>query len=420
VQAGAVPQARISQAVRRILNIKEQYGQLTPEYQNRPLNENIQNDPAMLSLAQTAAEEGMVLLENKDNILPLKAPQGQALSVLVVGPDGDTARIGDSGSSQVATNPATMISPFAGLRTRGMTGGAQVTYESQLGAAVAAAPGKSAVVLVVSMQHSDEGEGYGGGDDRDTMDLNGPHPEHWPEGQKPRQWIQQLSAANPNLIVVLNVGSVIIEPSLDSAKAVLYSFYPGQAGGTALARLMFGDVNFSGKLPFTIGTADNEYPAFGDTGASAQYDYFHGYRKFDKDNIKPKYYFGSGISYTTYSYSNPRVACSGGVAANGLLVAEVDVKNEGTVPGTEIVQLFIGYPNTTVRRSVKELKAFTRVALAPGETKTVQLTVPARDFAYWDDARGWVVEQVPHQALLGPSADPAKLKAVEFNVLPPT
>jgi beta-glucosidase len=421
VQGGAVPQARISQAVRRILNIKEQYGQLTPAYQSRPLNENIQNEPAMLQLAQTAAEEGMVLLENKDNILPLRAPQGgPPLSILVVGPDGDTARIGDSGSSQVATNPATMISPFAGLRTRGMTSGAQVTYESQLGAAVTAAAGKSAVILVVSMQHSDEGEGYGGGDDRDSLDLNGPHPEHWPEGQKPRAWIQQLSAANPNLIVVLNVGSAILEPSLDSAKAVLYSFYPGQAGGTALARLLFGDVNFSGKLPFTIGTAAAQYPAFGDTGASAQFDYFHGYRKFDKDNVVPRYYFGSGRSYTSYSYSDLRVACSGGVSANGMLVAEVDVTNDGEVPGTEIVQLYVGYPNTTVRRSVKELKAFTRVTLAAKETKTVQLTVPARDFAYYDEARGWVVEPVAHQVLMGPSADPTKLLKADFNVLPPS
>jgi beta-glucosidase len=409
-----VPAARVSQAVRRILNIKQQFGQLEASYQSRPVDESVQNRPEMLSLAQEAAEEGMVLLENKDNILPLTGQR-----ILVVGPDGDVARLGDSGSSQVAANPAVVVTPFGGLRTLGATRGVTVDYQAELAPAVQAAAGYNAVILVVGMQHSDEGEGYGGGDDRDSLDLNGPHPEHWPEGQKPRQWIQQLAAANPNLIVVLSVGSAIVEPSLDSAKALLYSFYPGQAGGTALARLLFGDVNFSGKLPFTIATDPAQYPPFGngDTQAAATYDYFHGYRKFDAERLTPRYYFGSGISYTQFTYSNLTVPCSAGVSANGLVIAEVDVTNSGTRSGTEIVQMYVGYPNTTVRRSVKELKAFKRVALEPGETKRVQLSVPVREIRYYNEASGWQLEPVQHQVLVGPSADPAKLLTASFQVL---
>lgn len=410
-----VPAARISEAVRRILNIKQQFGQLEPAYRNRGApDEAAQNDPSALALAQEAAEKGMVLLENKDSLLPFAGQR-----ILVVGPDGDVARLGDSGSSQVAVNDAVVVSPFAGLRTLGATRGVTVDLQAELAPAVQAAPGYDAVVLVVGMQHPDEGEGYGGGDDRDSLDLNGPHPEHWPAGAKPRQWIQQLVAANPNLIVVLEVGGTIVEPTLDSAKALIYSFYPGQAGGTALARLLFGEVNFSAKLPFTVATDPAQYPPFGngDTQAAATYDYFHGYRKFDVENITPRYYFGSGISYTEYTYANLSVPCSAGVSPNGLVIAEVDVTNSGTRAGTEIVQLYVGYPNRTVRRSVKELKAFTRVTLAPGETKRVQLSVPAREIRYYSEQGGWLLEPVVHQVLIGPSADPTKLLSANFQVL---
>jgi beta-glucosidase len=410
-----VPAARISQAVRRILNVKQQFGQLEQAYRNRGApEENVQNDPSTLALAQEAAEKGMVLLENRDNLLPFVGQR-----VLVVGPDGDVARLGDSGSSQVAVNDAVVVSPFAGLRTLGATRGVTVDLQADLAPAVQAAPGYDAVVLVVGMQHSDEGEGYGGGDDRDSLDLNGPHPEHWPAGAKPRQWIQQLVAANPNLIVVLEVGGAIVEPSLDSAKALIYSFYPGQAGGTALARLLFGEVNFSAKLPFTVATDPAQYPVFGngDTQAAATYDYFHGYRKFDFERLTPRHYFGSGISYTQYTYANLSVPCSAGVSPGGLLIAEVDVTNSGTRAGTEIVQLYVGYPNTTVRRSVKELKAFTRVTLEPGETKRVQLSVPAKELRYYSEQGGWQLEPVQHTVLVGPSADPARLLSASFQVL---
>jgi beta-glucosidase len=182
---------------------------------------------------------------------------------------------------------------------------------------------------------------------------------------------------------------------------------------------MFGDVNFSAKLPFSVANDAAQYPVFGNNVDVQAYDYLHGYRKFDTEGIMPRYFFGSGISYTSYSYSNLRVACSEGVKSNGLLVVDVDVMNTGSVAGTEVVQLYIGYPNTAVRRSVKELKAFRRVALAPGEMQTVQLQVPARDFAYYDEQSGsFQVELVEHQVLVGPSADPSRLLPAVFDVVP--
>jgi beta-glucosidase len=410
---------RISQAVRRVLNVKRAFGQLDEAYrtnqvyQDRPINEGIINEPGVLALAEEAAVKGMVLLENRDNFLPLQ----DNARVLVVGPDGDVARIGDSGSSQVAPAENQVVTPLGGLRLVGGTHGATVDFQAELAGALAAAPGYDAVVLVVGMQHTDEGEGYGGGDDRESLDLNGPHPELWTT-DKPRAWIEQLTAVNPNLVVVLNVGGAIVEPSLDQARALLYSFYPGQAGGTALARLLFGEVNFSGKLPFTVASDPAQYPIFGDSAATADYPYLHGYRKFDGEGLVPRYWFGSGISYTSFEYSNLTLPCSSGVTQSGMLIAEVDVQNTGSVAGTEIVQLFVGYPNTLARRSVKELKAFKRVTLEPGATSRVQLTVPARDLRYYDTTNGWTTELVEHEALVGPSADPARLLGATFDILP--
>jgi beta-glucosidase len=410
--------ARISQAVRRVLNVKKHFGQLDESfrandaYQSRAVDENVINQPDVLALAEEAAEKGMVLLENRDALLPL----GTGARVLVVGPDGDVARLGDSGSSQVAPADNQVVTPLAGLRAVGEAHGATVDFEPELAGATSAAPNYDAVVLIVGMQHTDEGEGYGGGDDRESLALNGPHPELWAE--KPRAWIEQLSQQTTKLIVVLEVGGAIVEPSLEQAAALLYSFYPGQSGGTALARLLFGEVNFSGKLPFTVATDPSHYPVFGDSGTEATYDYLHGYRKFEREGLAPRYWFGSGISYTTFAYSNLTVPCSRGVTPGGMLIAEVDVENTGDVAGSEIVQLYVGYPNSGVRRSVKELKAFTRVELAPGEKKHLQLRGPAADFAYYDETSGWRVEPVPHEVLVGPSADPDRLLAATFDVVP--
>jgi beta-glucosidase len=202
---------------------------------------------------------------------------------------------------------------------------------------------------------------------------------------------------------------------IGNAKAVVQTFYPGQEAGNALARLLFGDVNFSGKLPFTVAAAEADYPAFQNVGTSATVDYLHGYRKIEADNKTPTYWFGYGMSYTTYEYSNPQVLCSN-VSAAGRLNVQVTVRNTGNMPGDEVVQLYVAYPNTAApKRPPKELKAFTRVSLAAGESKDVQLTVPASDLAYWG-AGGWVVEKVQHTVLLGPSADPTKLLSLPFTI----
>jgi len=152
-------------------------------------------------------------------------------------------------------------------------------------------------------------------------------------------------------------------------------------------------------------------------GGAGTIDYFHGYRKIENDKKTARFWFGYGMSYNTYEYSNLQVLCPNGISTTGRLQVEVTVKNTGTMVGDEIVQLYIGYPNSTMRHPPKELKAYARVTLMPNESKVVQLSVAAKDIAHWNmTTNAWVTEKVDHTVFVGPSADPTTLKSVNFTI----
>jgi beta-glucosidase len=424
LQMGQVKGDRIDEAATRILNSRIKLKQLTPEYINNPGNNQITDDKTHQALASETEEKGAVLLKN-DKILPLGA-NGTALgsttaavkSIIFLGPDAavpttnvKTANVasglGDRGSSN--TNPPYAVSFVDGLKARA---GAGVTITTSINAADAA---KAEVAIIpVAMAHEDEGEAFDGGADRVDLTLSGAHPRHW-GATKPAAFIKAAAAANPNVIVLLTVGSAIVmEDWMASAKGIVQTFYPGQEGGNAVAKLLFGDINFSGKLPFTVAQNPADYPAFQNTIDATTVDYLHGYRKFEKEGKPVRFWFGYGMSYTTYDYSNLKVLCDN-VSETGRLNVQVTVKNSGMMAGDEIVQLYIGYPKTTQRRPVKELKAFTRVTLKPGDQQDVQLSVAAKDMAYWG-MNGWTVEKLEHAVLVGPSADPTKLLSAPFTI----
>jgi beta-glucosidase len=423
-----VAATRIDEAAGRILNARVKFGHDTDAYKSAPGNPAIIDDPGQKALALETAVKGAVLLKN-DNLLPLGAVattagvgKADVKTIVVLGPDatkpdtnvntmGYASGLGDRGSS--ATVPPYAVSFFDGLKTAGTAKGVTVTTA----AAASAASSADVAIIPVTMAWEDEGEGYNEGKDRQDLTLSGAHPIHWGT-TKPAKFIADAVAANPNVIVVLAVGSAIVmEDWYAAPKAIVQSFYPGQEGGNALAQLLFGDKNFSGKLPFTVAKAEADYPPFQNkTGNDAMVDYFHGYRKIEKDAKTPRFWFGFGMSYNQYVYGDVKVLCSA-VSASGAVNVEIPITNMGKVEGDEVVQLYIGYPNTTARRPVKELKAFTRVNLKPGEMKAVQFSVPARDFAYWDmTQKAWVVEKAVHKVLIGPSADPTTLKAADFTV----
>jgi beta-glucosidase len=430
--AGQITQARINEAATRMLNARIKFGQLTAAYQNSPLTADPTNVQASKDLARRTEEEGAVLLKN-DGVLPL-GPKGMttgtglatAKTILFLGPDnglpitnvhtaGVASGLGDRGSSDIV--PPYAISFVQGMKSHPTTAAAGITITQSTN--VADAVGKDVVIIPVSMAHEDEGEAYDGGADRRDLRLNGAHPIHW-GATKPSALINNVATMAPNakVVVLLMVGgAVIVEDWWTRAAAIVQTFYPGQEGGSALARLLYGDITFSGKLPFTVGVADADYPPFQNTGTTANTDYWHGYRKFENDKKMPRFWFGYGMSYNTYAYSNLQVLCSNGISATGRLAVQVTVTNNGKMPGDEIVQLYIGYPSSALRHPVKELKAYARVSLMPGQSRDVQLFVNARDIAHWSmTANAWAIEKGMHQVLVGPSADPTKLMMATFNI----
>lgn len=239
-----------------------------------------------------------------------------------------------------------------------------------------------AVVLAVGFDPSSEGESA----DR-TFQL--------PPGQD--ELIHQITGANKNTVVVMTSGGgVDMAGWVDQVPVLLQAWYPGQEGGTALAQLLFGEFNPSGRLPITIerrwednAVHDSYYPKNGEKKVEYSEGVFVGYRHFDKAGIKPLFPFGYGLSYTTFAFKNLTVSAASGDES---VTVAFDVSNTGTRSGAEVAQVYVGDRHAKVPRPVKELKEFTKVELNPGETKHVQVTLDRRAFSYYDvKSHAWTV-----------------------------
>ena len=253
--------------------------------------------------------------------------------------------------------------------------------------------------------------GFGGdwqseGFDRPDMALPG----------KQDELVEQVAAANPRTIVVLNTGSPITMPWLDKVAAVVQAWYPGQECGNAIADVLFGDTNPSGKLPQTFPVRLEDNPAYLNfPGENGKVYYgeglFVGYRYYDKKKIAPQFPFGFGLSYTTFDYSSLSLS-SQQLGPDDTLQVSIDITNTGQRTGKEIVQVYIRDPQSSLQRPEKELKAFTKVQLEPGERKTVTLSIARDALAYFDDLAGlWVAEAGEFELLVGASAQDIRATA---------
>src|SRR5262249_9683745 len=174
-------------------------------------------------------------------------------------------------------------------------------------------------------------------------------------------------------------------------------WYPGERGGTAIADVLFGDVNPSGKVPVTFPVAEVDLPPFDNVSSQVTYGYLHGYRWVDQRGTAPLFPFGFGLSYTTFGYANLRLDASS-VSPRGRVLVTADVTNTGTVAGDEVAQLYVGYRGSRVERAVRDLKAFARVHLEPGETRAVSFTLRAARPAVRDVATsGWAAEPIAYR-----------------------
>ncbi|MEZ4646673.1 MAG: glycoside hydrolase family 3 C-terminal domain-containing protein [Chloroflexota bacterium] len=262
-------------------------------------------------------------------------------------------------------------------------------------AAVDLAAQADVAVIVAGLSQEWESEGF----DRPDLRLVGQQDE----------LIARVAAANPRTIVVLNVGSPVEMPWVETVPAVLQQWYGGQEAGNALADVLFGDVNPSAKLPTTFPQRYVDNPAYINfPGENGKVYYgegiFVGYRYYDKKDIAPLFPFGHGLSYTTFAYDNLRVNGDSFAPGDDIAVS-VDVTNNGAVAGQEVVQLYVHDVEARLVRPLQELKAFAKVALQPGETKTITFHLDQQSLAFYDPAvPGWVTEPGQFEVRVGRSS----------------
>jgi beta-glucosidase len=430
VEEGRVPQERVDDAVLRLL--RQQLRLVRPG----SYDSDLVGSESHRALAREAAEKSIVLLQNDGDLLPLQGVQ----RIAVIGRLADTPNTGDGGSSN--TRPAYVITPLQGIQAA-LQSKADVLHDdgSDLERAKATAQAADAVVLVVGYTHEDEGEYIAPGTMQEFAPLfPPPSPEEEPivqgfvqsmPGQQVGAFppggdrdqlalrpedeglIQAIAAVNPRVVVAVMGGSgVIMEAWRERVPAILMLWYPGMEGGHALADVLLGRVNPSGKLPLVIPKRAQDLPFFDKDATEIEYDLWHGYRKIERDGHTPAFPFGFGLSYTSYRYANLTLV-QDRLGPSDTLRVSLDVSNIGAHVGEEVVQLYVSAIGSAVERAPKELKAFDRVALQPGETKSVPLDVPVSRLAYYDESEAdFVVEPLEYELFVGAhSLDPSALKA---------
>jgi beta-glucosidase len=391
VEDGQVSMDLIDEHVRHILVPMFQHG-LFEKPQTASWDVDVRS-PEHAAFSRRVAEEGTVLLKNEGALLPLETNQ----SIAVIGEAGGNKPKAEGGGSS-AVIPPYIVSPLDGIRKR-MGAGAQVAYAagSDLGeVAKTAGAVRTAIVFV----HTNETEGA----DRPNLEL--------PDNQD--KMIEAAAGANPRTIVVLDTGGAVLMPWINQVAGVIEAWYPGQEDGNAIAAVLFGDVNPGAKLPLTIPRTATEVPTAqpdqwpGVGGRSLYTEKLNvGYRWYDATNTQPLFPFGFGLSYTTFKVSHlvvtPAKASTSALPHTNVEV-KVDVTNTGHRKGAEVVEVYVGDPPEN-GEPPHQLRAFEKVKLAPGATKTVSLPLDRHTFAIYNtDAHQWKLRAGTYQILAGTSS----------------
>ena len=426
IKSGKIGTKELDDKVRRILRLAFR----TTMDINRPYGSIL--SPEHYEATRRIGEEGIVLLQNKNALLPIDL--NKASKIAVIGENAVKMMTVGGGSSSLKAQHE--ISPLNGIKNRvgnqaevvwarGYVGDISNSYngvktgqnlkddrtpEELIAEAVQTASTADYVIFVGGLNKSDHQDCEDS--DRESLDL--------PYGQD--KLITALAKANKNLIVVNISGNAVAMPWITEVPAILQAWFLGSEAGNTIASILVGDVNPSGKLPFTFPAKLEDVPAhsLGEyTNKRSQkvidlkYNegIFVGYRWADKQKkVKPLFPFGHGLSYTTFAYSKP-AADSKIMSADGTLTVKVTVKNTGAREGQEIVQLYISDKKSSLPRPIKELKGFQKVKLAPGEEKEVIFTIDKESLSYFDDAKhAWVAEPGKFEAIIAASA--ADIKGV--------
>ncbi|MFL6073159.1 MAG: glycoside hydrolase family 3 C-terminal domain-containing protein [Mycobacteriales bacterium] len=329
------------------------------------------------AVARTIAERSAVLLKNDGGQLPLRA--SAVHSVAVIGPYAGAAHTGGGGSS--AVTPLYTVTPVQGI-TSHLPAGATVSYADGSDPAAAAQLAASADVALVMVGNKDKEGG-----DRPNLSL--------PAGAGNQDaLVSAVAAANPHTVVVLKTGGPVLMPWLSQVPAVLESWYPGEEDGNVVADLLFGQANPSGKLPMSFPAAEADTPAHtpqqypGVNGTAVYSEGLQvGYRWYDTQGVEPLFPFGYGLSYTTFRVDHLTVPSR--VNGHGTVRVGVDVTNTGTRAGAEVVQVYVADP-AAAGEPARQLRAFAKVSLRPGQTRHLTLALDQHTFSIWDTAaNGW-------------------------------
>ncbi|MBR3876099.1 MAG: glycoside hydrolase family 3 C-terminal domain-containing protein [Clostridia bacterium] len=374
VKNGDLDESLIDKTVERILSLVKRGSEIQPY--------KVDFD-AHHSLAREIATEGAVLMKNDDNILPLDESD-----TVIIGYMAEHIRYQGSGSSHI--NPTkltnvTMAMPDA-LYFSCADAYGNISHE-EIERAAKMAKDRKVAVVVIGLPDSYESEAF----DREHMRL--------PDGYN--SLVNAVSEANPNTVVVLLGGSVMELPFADKVKAILYMGLPGQAGGEAMADLLTGRANPSGKLteswPISYDDVISK-ETFGVRDPEYRESIYVGYRYYDKANVQVRYPFGHGLSYTEFAYKN--------LTVNGREIS-LEIENIGSVAGKEVVQLYIAPKTDGIFRPVRELREFEKISLMPGETKQVHFTLDDRNFEVWSG--GWHIPSGEYIIEVGSSSRDIRL-----------
>ncbi|WP_291857079.1 glycoside hydrolase family 3 C-terminal domain-containing protein [Marinilabilia sp.] len=426
IKSGEVGTEELDQKVRNVLRLNFR----TAMNRNKPWGSL--GSPEHSRAARKIAEEGIVLLKNENDVLPIDIDKAEKIAVI-----GENAikmmTVGGGSSSLKALYE---ISPLDGLRervgtqaevvyARGYVGDATGSYngvvtgqdltevrsaDELMKEALEVAEDADYVIFVGGLNKSQHQDSEGA--DRLSMDL--------PYNQD--KLIRKLAGINTNLVVVNISGNAVAMPWVDEVPAIVQGWYLGSETGTALASVLVGDANPSGKLPFSFPVKLNDNSAHsvgGFPGEDGQVHYtegiFVGYRWHERENIEPLFSFGHGLSYTTFKYGKV-TANKTELNPDGKITFSVEVKNTGKREGSEIVQLYIHDMQASVARPVKELKGFKKVSLQPGETKTVTFTIDKTALSFFDaEKHVWVAEPGDFEAVIGASSADVKSK-IRFSL----
>jgi len=399
IENGELSEEKLDEAVDRILKI------IFKAVENNKEDASYDKD-AHHDLARSIAAECMILLKNEDEILPLNKES----NIAIVGSLAKNPRYQGGGSSHI--NPTQIDNAYQELKKL-LDDSAELYYaegyhidkdendNTLIDDAVKAARNSDTTVIFAGLPDRYESEGY----DRSTLAI--------PPNQQ--YLIEKIAQVQENVVVVLSNGSPIEMPWLDKVKGILEGYLAGQASGGAVADILLGEVNPSGKLAetFPVKLSDNpSYLNFPGEGDKVKYceGIFVGYRYYDSKYIEPLFPFGYGLSYTEFEYSELTID-KDEITDQLNLTVSLKVKNTGNIKGKEIIQLYVRDTDSTVIKADKELKGFVKIELEPGQEKEVSFTLDKRSFAYYNtDIKDWYVESGEYQILVGSSSRDIKLE----------